>query len=59
MNEKLSLFGYIVSFLNEKSYLSGFFICMMFDFSKECHISDEFCVTLWCSVHSYSDSSGK
>ena len=24
----------------------------------ERHISDGFCVTLWCSVHSYSDSSG-
>ena len=59
MNEKLSLFGYIVSFLNEKSYLSGFLICMILDFSKERHISDGFCVTLWCSVHSYSDSSGK
>ena len=58
MNEKLSLFGYIVSFLNEKSYLSGFLICMILDFSKERHISDGFCVTLWCSVHSYSDSSG-
>ena len=58
MSEKLSLFGYIVSFLNEKSYLSGFLICMILDFSKERHISDGFCVTLWCSVHSYSDSSG-
>ena len=46
MNEKLSLFGYIVSFLNEKSYLSGFLICMILDFSKERHISDGFCVTL-------------